>query len=358
MQFVNSFIWSEQALTIPTVFGAPTLADVARAAGVSVATASRVLSGSTRVASPLRRQVAEAAAQLGYEPNPHARALASAGDSTVGVVLHDLANPFFAELVRGMDEVAAERGRTLLFIAAHRDPQRELAAISHFRVRRVEALVIAGSGLESREFTQDLAAQLLGFEAGGGRAVLVGRNYGQGDAVLVDNVGGGREVAEELLHLGHRRFGVISGPASVTTSRERMAGVRQALERAGVALPEESVVYGDYSREAGRAAARGLLAGGSARPTALIAFNDLMAVGALAEARSLGLQVPAELSITGFDDIPIAQDVQPELTTVRVPAAEVGALAMRVALEPRDGVVRVEHVPTRLVRRQSTAAAP
>jgi LacI family transcriptional regulator len=101
-----------------------------------------------------------------------------------------------------------------------------------------------------------------------------------------------------------------------------------------------------------------MLGRGAERPTALIAFNDLMAVGGMAEARSLGLDVPADLSITGFDDTPIAQDVQPQLTTVRVPAAEVGALAMRVALEPRDGVVRVEHVPTRLIRRQSTAAAP
>jgi LacI family transcriptional regulator len=310
------------------------------------------------VGSVLRGQVVEAASQLGYEANPHARALASAGEATVGVVLHDLANPFFAELVRGMDEVAAERGRTLLFIAAHRDPQRELAAISHFRVRRVEALVIAGSGLESREFAAELANQLLGFEASGGRAVLVGRYYGQGDAVLVDNVGGGREVAEELLRLGHRRFGAICGPVSLTTTRERLAGVRQALERNGVQLPEDAVVYGDYTREAGRTAARRMLGRGAERPTALIAFNDLMAVGGMAEARSLGLDVPADLSITGFDDTPIAQDVQPQLTTVRVPAAEVGALAMRVALEPRDGVVRVEHVPTRLIRRQSTAAAP
>jgi LacI family transcriptional regulator len=341
-------------LTIQPVFKAPTIADVARSAGVSVATASRTLSGVVNVSPALRDQVIQAAAQLGYEANPHARALASAGEATIGVVLHDVENPFFAELVRGMDEVAVAAKRTLIFITAHRDLQRELAAIAHFRARRVEALVIASSGIETRDFATAVTNQLMAFEAGGGRAVLIGRNYGHGDAVLPDNVGGGREVAEELLRLGHRRLGVICGPPAVTTTRERLAGVRDALQRAGVELPDEMLVYGDYTRDSGVAAARELLDRNGPAPTALIAFNDLMAIGAMSEAHSRGMRVPEDISITGFDDVPIARDVTPALTTVRVPAAEMGALALRVALEPRHGAVRVEHVPTRLVRRQST----
>lgn len=336
----------------------PTLADVARAAGVSLATASRSLSGSERVTPSLRQLVVAAAAQLGYEANPHARALASAGEATIGVVLHDLANPFFTELVRGMDEVAAGLERTLLFIAAHRDPQRELQAVAHFRVRRVEALVIAGSGLEDRQYASDLDAQLAAFEASGGRAVLVGRHHGRTDAVLLDNVGGARSAVRELIELGHRRLGVICGPETVTTTRERLAGVRQALAGSeGAAGPR--LAFSDYTREGGAAAAARLLDGRAAeRPTAIVAFNDLMAIGALAEARRRGLRVPAELSVFGFDDIPVAVDVEPALTTVHVPAAEMGALAIRVGLEARRSSVRVEHLGTHLVRRASTGPAP
>ncbi len=343
----------QKPLTIDTVFKAPTIADVARSAGVSVATASRTLSGTVHVRPALRDQVLQAAEQLGYEANPHARALASAGEATVGVVLHDVENPFFAELVRGMDEVA-----NAIFITAHRDLQRELAAIAHFRARRVEALVIASSGIEARDFATAITNQLMAFEAAGGRAVLVGRHYGHGDAVLPDNVGGGREVAEELVRLGHRRIGVISGPPAVTTTRERLAGVRDALQRAGLELADEMLVPGDYTRDSGMAAAHELLGRQGATPTALIAFNDLMAIGAMAEARNRGLRIPEDISVTGFDDVPIARDVMPALTTVRVPAAEMGALALRMALEPRHGDLRVEHLPTRLVRRQSTGPAP
>jgi len=339
------------------VFKAPTIADVARSAGVSVATASRTLSGAVKVSPAFRAQVLAAAAQLGYEANPHARALASAGEATVGVVLHDVENPFFAELVRGMDEVADAAKRTLIFITAHRNLQRELAAIAHFRARRVEALVIAASGIEARDFATAITNQLMAFEAGGGRAVLIGRHYGHGDAVMPDNLGGGREVAEELLRLGHRRLGVICGPPAVTTTRERLAGVKEALLRAGIEVPDEMLVHGDYTRDSGMAAARDLLERRGEKPTALVAFNDLMAIGAMAEARRRGMRVPEDISITGFDDVPIARDVTPALTTVRVPAAEMGALALRMALEPRHGTVRVEFVPTRLVRRQSTGLA-
>jgi LacI family transcriptional regulator len=151
---------------------------------------------------------------------------------------------------------------------------------------------------------------------------------------------------------------VISGPPAVTTTRERLAGVRDALQRAGLELPDEMLVPGDYTRDSGMAAARELLGRQGATPTALIAFNDLMAIGAMAEARNRGLRIPEDISVSGFDDVPIARDVMPALTTVRVPAAEMGALALRMALEPRHGDLRVEHLPTRLVRRQSTGPAP
>src|SRR5260370_5153230 len=169
--YSDLWVWSivqfsgPKPLTIQPVFRAPTIADVARSAGVSVATASRTLSGTAKVSPAFREQVLAAAAQLGYEANPHARALASAGEATVGVVLHDVENPFFAELVRGMDEVADAAKRTLIFITAHRDLERELSAIAHFRARRVEALLIASSGIEPRTFATAITNQLMAFRS-------------------------------------------------------------------------------------------------------------------------------------------------------------------------------------------------
>src|SRR5260370_2277153 len=226
-------------LTIQPVFRAPTIADVARSAGVSVATASRTLSGTANVSPAFREQVLAAAAEVGCEAKPQARGVASGGEATVGVVLHDVENPFFAELVRGMDEVADAAKRTLIFITAHRDLQRELSAIAHFRARRVEALVIAASGIEARDFATAITNQLMAFEAAGGRAVLIGRHYAHGDAVMPDNLGGGREVPEELVRLGHLPLGVICGPPAVTTTRERLAGVRGALHPAGIEPPDQ-----------------------------------------------------------------------------------------------------------------------
>jgi LacI family transcriptional regulator len=336
---------------------APTINDVARLAGVSVATASRTLSGARPVGARLRERVLAAARELSYAPNPHARALAQASDASIGVVVHDVTDPYFSEIVRGMLAGAEAVGRMVLICNTWRDPDRELAYVASFRAQRVRALVLAGSGIDDRRFGARMANEISGFEAGGGKAVLIGRHYAPGDAVIPDNVGGARALAGELAALGHRRIGVIGGPAHLTTSTDRLTGFRSGLEDAGVELPDVHVVEGDFTREGGARGAA-LLLDRVPGITAIWALNDVMAVGALRTLRERGLRVPDEVSLCGFDDIPLATDVAPELSTVRVPMVEMGSRALGLALDAHRSEIRIDHLPTRVVLRGTTGPAP
>jgi len=340
-----------------TLEGSPTISDVARRAGVSVATASRTLNGARPVGEALREQVVAAARELGYSPNPHAQALAQASDASVGVVVHDVTDPYFSEIVRGMLQASAQTERLVLICNTYRDRERELAYIAHFRAQRVKALVLAGSGLEDRDFGARMAGQITAFEATGGRAVLIGRHYAPGDAVIPDNLGGARDLARTLASLGHRRIGVISGPANLTTTFDRLAGFRMGLNDSGLELAADSVLTGDFTRDGGERAVVELV---SRMPdlTAIFALNDVMAIGALSGLRSLNRRVPEDISLAGFDDIPIAKDLMPSLTTVRVPMFQMGARALALAMEPLGAGLRVEHLPTELVVRDSTGPVP
>ncbi len=335
----------------------PTISDVAHRAGVSVATASRTLHGVRPVGEALRDQVVAAARELGYSPNPHARALAQSSDASVGVIVHDVTDPYFSEIVRGMLQASAQTERLVLICNTYRDRERELAYVAHFRAQRVKALVLAGSGLEDREFGARMATQIHAFEATGGRAVLIGRHYAPGDSVIPDNVGGAREMARTLGKLGHRRIGVISGPANLTTTHDRLAGFRLGLGDLGLELDAAAMVTGDFTRDGGEAAVQELL---STTPdlTAIFALNDVMAIGALSGLRRLNRRVPGDISLAGFDDIPIARDLMPSLTTVRVPMFQMGARALALAMEPLAAGLRTEHLATELVLRDSTGPAP
>lgn len=335
----------------------PTISDVARVAGVSVATASRALSGTRPVREDLRAQVLAAAKDLGYAPNPHARALAQAADSSVGVIVHDVSDPYFSEIVRGMLAEGTGTDRLVLICNTYRDPDRELAYVAHFRAQRAQTLVLAGSGLEDREFGARMSSQILGFEAAGGRAAMIGRHYAPGDAVIPDNVGGARALATAMVALGHRVIGVISGPRMLTTTHDRLTGFRMGLEAEGLNLPRDHLVDGDFTRDSGAHGAIDLL-DRLKGITAIWALNDVMAVGALSALRERGVRVPQDMSLCGFDDIPLATDLWPQLSTVRVPMAEMGAHALALALRPASSEIRVEHLPTQVVLRGTTAAAP
>jgi LacI family transcriptional regulator len=330
----------------------PTLGDVAKLAGVSLATASRSLNGVRHVSPELRERALAAARELGYAPNPHARALVHAADGVVGVLVHDVSDPYFAQIVRGI-LVAADAAEVFVLLCnTYRNPERELAYVSHFRARRARGLVLAGSGLEDREYGARLAEELARFEAAGGQVALIGRHYAPGDAVVPDNVGGAFALAQSLVGLGHRTIGVIAGPKLLTT-RDRLAGFRAGLAEAGAALPDQNVVSGDFTRDGGFRGAHELL-DRIRGLTAIFALNDAMAIGALAALRDRGVPVPDQVSLCGFGDIPIVQDILPALSTVRVPMVEMGVRALTMATEPRGDDIRVEQLPTQVVLRAST----
>ena len=327
-----------------------TLADVARHAGVSTATASRIINGSSKpVAEALRERVLAAVAELQYVPNAHAQMLARSNRHAVGVIVHDVSDPYFAEITRGLQRVATKDGRLVIICNSFREPDRELEYIDLLHAHQVAAIVIAGSGYLDSATAARLDERLRAFEATGGRIAVIGRHDHPGDAVLPDNEQGGFLAGEHLFTLGHTRVGVIAGPTALTTTADRLAGLHRAARQYGRELPDHRVVHADFTRDGGAAAAARLIA---EQPdlTAIAALNDSMAVGTLAALRTAGRMI----NVIGFDDMPIARDVTPPLTSVRLSLTELGERAMSLALgEPGDGP-RVQRVDAVLVRRDST----
>jgi len=331
------------------------LRDVAQRAGVSVATASRVLSGNADGVSPGRREAVLSAARfMHYVPNAHAQALARAGTAQIGAILHDVSDPYFSEIVRGIQRAAAEHDRLVTVCNSYRDPEREIAYVGLLRSQRVGALILTGSGLDDRAYSDQLADQIRAFAATGGRPVFIGRHHVPGDAVLPDNVGGARALARALVALGHRRFALISGPPLLTTTRDRLDGFADGLAEHGIIVEANAIVPGDFSREGGYAAMTQLLDAHTGA-TCIFALNDAMAIGALRALRERNIAVPGSISLAGFDDIPSALDTYPTLTTVRIPLAEIGALAVTLALEPPSDELRVRHIGAEIIIRESTA---
>ncbi|MEN8654445.1 LacI family DNA-binding transcriptional regulator [Streptomyces sp. 21So2-11] len=330
-----------------------TLEAVARTAGVSLATASRALSGTTTVREDLRVRVRAAADRLGYIPNAHAQALAGASNNTVGVICHDVSDPYFAAIASGVMRAAAERDLLVMLASTFREPAREVAYVSMLRAQRARAILLIGSGFEDREWERSLHAELDPYTRGGGRVAVVSRHRSlRVDTVLPENREGAAALARALLGLGHRDFAVLTGPPSLTTVADRLAGFREGLAAAGVPLTH--VVEGAFTRDGGHAATVELLARG-ARPTCVFAVTDVMAVGALAAFRAHGLRVPEDVSLAGFDDIPLVRELSPPLTTVALPLTLTGRHAIALALrEPHGARSRVQRVAGEVVLRAST----
>lgn len=331
------------------------LRDVARLAGVSVPTASRVLSGSDYPVLPaLRERVEEAARELDYVPNAQAQGLLRGSAGTIGVLAGDIGDPYFSEIVNGIHSVATERQILVTICHTERDPVRELDYFRMLQSHRTSVVILAGSGLDDEAYREGLAARARSFSANGGRVVAIGSPVVDVDRVLVDNAAGGRALAEHLLELGHRDIGVVSGPQNVGSSRERVAGLREVVEAAGGRV---HVRHGAPTREAARAGAHELL---TAHPglTAIVGSADQLAIGAMNYLRDQGRDVPGDVSVAGFNDIDVASDVQPALTTVHLPLREMGEAALRIALEPApDTGPVIRRLGVELVVRDSTGPA-
>lgn len=339
---------------------APTLANIAAEAGVSLATASRVLSGSSdRVSEALAARVRAAAQALHYVPNAHAQALARASSNSIGLIVHDVSDPYFAEIARGVLRAASLQDRLVMICNSWLDTEREVEYVRALRGQRVHSILLAGSGHTDPDLEARLAEELHAFRAEGGHAASVGRHALGIDMVQPDNVGGGKLAARHLIEQGHARFGVLAGPGSLTTIEDRLHGFRSEVETAGASVPEEHVCYGDFTRAGGYEAATRLLER-APDVTGIFALNDAMAVGALAAYRDHAVDVPADVSLVGFDDISLAADVYPALTTVRVPMEDLGRRVTELALgaSTTDGQgPTVVEVPSEFVVRASTGPA-
>jgi LacI family transcriptional regulator len=324
----------------------PTLQQVASAAGVSLATASRVLhgSGGRRVADPLAARVTAAATELRYVPNAPAQSLARARSTIVGLLVHDIADPYFAAIAAGAMRVAREHDLMVLVANTFRDPELERDYLSRLRAQRARAVLLAGSAFTDAS----LATELSEFAEVGGRVVAIGAREVGSDRIAPDHRGGGRMVAEHLHGLGHRRVAVVTGPPALATVTERLAGFTSVI-------PVHVTVEADFTREGGLLATRQLLA---THPelTAIFAMNDLMAAGVLAGLREAGRSVPGDISVVGFDDLPVAVDVTPELTTVRLDLPAIGAAAMHLVLQGHPEA-RTVPMPAELMIRGSTGPA-
>jgi LacI family transcriptional regulator len=330
-----------------------TLQRVADQAGVSLATASRVLhgSGGRTVRAALADRVMAAARDLRYVSHGPAQALARATSPVIGLIVHDITDPYFASIASGAMRAAHASGHLVMVASTFRDPELELAYVDQLRTQRVRGIVLAGSAFTSRSYAARLAEHLGGYPQAGGRAVTIGGHGADIDAVLPDNRAGGRLAAEHLIERGHVRIGVIAGPAGLSVVADRTRGLTTGLTKAGIRPIGTEV--GSFDRESGRAAMARLLAD---RPdiTAVFAHNDRMALGALAHLRDAGRLVPKEVAVIGFDDLPGSADLTPALTTIRLDLEALGAAAIDRALAPPDAPVHVERRPVTLVVRETT----
>jgi DNA-binding LacI/PurR family transcriptional regulator len=329
----------------------PTIRDVARRAEVSVATVSYVVNGTRPVAEVTRSRVKAAIAALGFEPNSAARGLKRDRAATIGLVVPDLLNQFFATLVGGLEEAAAERDVLVVLCSTDASPEREDYYARLLRGRRVDGVVyLTGTGLPPASLVELAANEPV---------VFVDERVPGVDVpfVGVDNRSGARDVMRAVLDAGHRRIAIVGGPGALWTAEQRLAGYREALAGAGIDPDAVPLIRGDYREGSGHAAATQLL-GAAEPPTAIVAANDLMAVGVLACAREWALRVPHDLSIAGFDDIPLARLLQPALTTVRQPARDLGRHAAKLLFARIDapaGAPGHVELPAPLVLRESLA---
>lgn len=327
-----------------------TLLDVAQRAGVSVATASRVLNGGDRVPRPeLQERVRAAAAELGYTPNAQAQALAKSSTNLVGILVHDIEDPYFAAIANGVMRAADERGLLVMMASTFRDPDREIAYLSSLRAQRARAVVMIGSRRTDPDVLARTAAEIENFLGSGAGLALVSQPGMPAHTIEPDNRAGAAELARSLVGLGRRKFAVLAGPEELATARDRREGFVAGLAESG--LEPVEVVTGEFTRDGGYAAATELL---DREPDVdcVFAVNDVMAVGAMSALRTRGVDVPGQLGVAGFDDIATLRDVWPGLTTVRLPLEQLGRRALQLAVE--GGTPRTESFPAEVVLREST----
>ena len=331
---------------------AATIRDVATRAGVSVATVSRVITGNYPVAGPTRAKVLRAVRDLDYVVNAHARALAGNRSKIIAVLLSDITSPFYNRIVFGVEQQATAEDRLCMVCATQGDPEREVQLVEMLREQSVDAVVLVGGVIDSPEYRERMARLARLLDGAGSRLVVCGRPSPGTDlpvtVVEYDNTGGAFAATSHLLSQGHRRILFLGGIEADTTTAPRLAGYRKALAAYGLPTDDARLVLtGGQTGEFAYRTLKARLAETGGKPdfTAIVAWDDLVAAKALVALREAGVSVPGEVSVVGYNDEPIAQDVWPALTTVSIPHMELGREAVRLALHRNDPAIgRSQHV--------------
>ena len=329
-----------------------TIHDVARRAGVSIATVSRVLNNTCKVREDKRLLVLEAARDLGYSPNPAALSLLNKKTGALGVLLPSVHGEFFSELLNTLDEAARENELILVISTSHRH-EAEFQKAMQFLDKRVDGLIVMAPELDA-----PAAASILHT----GAPVVFINTYAEGlpaDVFNFDNYGGSRALTQHLLDQGHRKIALVLGPQTAGDAKERARGYRDAMAAAGIEDTDELEFEGGYDRKDGFVAAEAIVAS-TVRPTAILAANDYCAMGVVSALHALGIAVPDEIAVAGFDGLMSAKYGVPPLTTARVSIGEIGARAVgrlvaRLNGELPEGDFDHQVVPVDLVVRASTA---
>jgi LacI family transcriptional regulator len=302
-----------------------TVHDVARRAGVSTSTVSHVVNGTRFVSDELRERVLAAMRELDYTPNAAARMLSLKRSRTIGLIVSDIRNPFFASVARGVEDVAQELGYTLVLCNSDENAEREAACLTALESRAVDGVLLASAGVADEHLSRLVRA--------GYPIVLVDRDLPElgTPAVLLDNEGAAYNAVRHLIAGGHRRIAMLSGRASISTTTERVAGYRRALREAGLAVDERLIVSGASTSEGGAAAAT-IVLDVDPPPSAIFSGNNLMSIGALQAIANRGLAVPDDIALVGFDDFPYpwSDAFRPHLTTVAQPTYELGRRAAEI----------------------------
>ncbi|WP_130799125.1 LacI family DNA-binding transcriptional regulator [Streptomyces otsuchiensis] len=338
--------------------GNPTLADVAARAGVSQATASRVLNDSARkVGEQHRQRVLRAARELDYRTDLSAQAIARGTAPVLALLVSSIDDPYFSAIAEGVAQSAHTHGVIVTIAITARDTERELTSVRTIRGQRPRAILVSGSRVTESPHTAALVAELRGFAAGGGRTIFLSRPVGGLGAVRPANSAGGRELGAAIARQGYRRAAVVTGSPRLETVTERTEGLRQGMVPLGGVIT--TVESDTFDRSGGYRSARRLIESGRmADADVLCAGNDFMAVGAMTALRDCGIRPGHDIAVTGFNDIETAADVTPRLTTVRFPLAGIGRraadLALGSAAPPPDDIC----VPGQVILRASCPPRP
>jgi DNA-binding LacI/PurR family transcriptional regulator len=338
-----------------------TMAEVAKSLGVSVQTVSAVVNGKPGISAKTQKRVREAIDRFEYHPNQQARTLRGVRSKSVGVIIPSITNPYFPEFVKGIEDEARRNGYSIFLCNTDQELPHLLEYFSLIKTNKVSGVVCA-LGLASEWLADpEVERRIRRFARDKVSIVLNGRTRDDLpiNSVTVDATAATRDAVRHLLELGHRRIGIISPAAGLAVTRERLTDFRRAFAELGHPLDESLVVAGDFDIEAGGRGARALMQRPN-RPSAIIAANDLAAFGAIAELSAMGLSVPLDVSVLGFDDIAFARVYQPALTTIAQPVYALGQEALKLAIaDPvaEEGKGAVVVLEARFVARSSTAAA-